>query len=1197
MIKRGIAAALILLAADVAALAQTSPNLITGQVLTAAQWNALFIAKQDTLGYIPLNTAGGVMTGRLVTTSPGATLASFNLPQGNDPGSPANGDMWMKSTGLFIRVNGVTVGPLAGATASSFSATSPLAVTFPAGVVNYAFNFSIANTWLAQQTAQGLTTTQPGWFVQINGDSVPRVHLGANTTDVPALSFGSGSATRDAFIQRVGAANLRLGASDAAAPVAQTLGVQNVLTGTSNTAGANLTISGSQGTGTGLGGSIIFQTSPAGGSGSTLNALSNAMTILGSGATAIKSPAVQALAVGLNGATNPAFQVDASTASQVAGLSVKGAVTGGTVALAAIDSGTNANISLNAKGNGIITIGNSSTGATQIGAGGGGLTVTSSFTAIGLVTNADLTSPSITVNGSTCTLGASCSPVSASTGSFESISFNAGGSGQTTTGTISASSTSLAIASALDFINGEGVRVNHAGPAFLPGAPSSLVVTPTGTAGATTYVYTIASLDAIGGVGIAIGNITTTTGNATLSSTNYNALTWTAGSGSPWGYAVYVSCPSCTQHTSTATLIAITQTNSYNDFGFNLITPAPDWLPVAPQVSALASWLVTTVSSGGGTTTLTLGNAATTAATTQLIDHDDTVALQACITAALNAKTRCHLSGLSGVSFPTTSPLQANGRVEIFGDGIQGTQNYNYANQGSVWLTRASSGNATTIFPNITQPGLTIVSNDAVNIHDFGIVYTTNPPQLGAVTALSITGTGGAYTITQTGTLNGTTTITGLTDTRYMHVNQGLFGTNIPAGTTVTSIDSATQIHISAAATGSGATSLTFDVITGDTLNGTLNGTTGVTSMTNANFILAGEVITGTCIPFGTVVAASTSTTVTMSKAATCSTTTPLTFAFGIMTNMSLRGMLLSGADRLLFLGNMTEFWVEKNKLYDAISYSAILDLNNGNGDWQWGPGNIAISGSIYPLVHKWHMSGGGGREFGNKYNTGGSVNVNGAGGTIGIDFNAVRDFTSFEPPTITGNSIEGLGIGIRAFNSCPHTTTCQGSQFSITGNQMWNNRDIEFDGLFSGGTISTNSMNVNGGGGTINMVLSNVSNIVWNDNVFGNTTGTGSTAISLSSCTNCSGSGNKKINNTTLGNTTFTAPACGVASVNNSGNMLELSGAGGTGVTLVTRGGTSVFGQASNPMPPIDFIVNPGDSVIVTCTTPPGFNVFAVNP
>lgn len=85
--------------------------------------------------------------------------------------------------------------------------------------------------------------------------------------------------TIDTFISRRGAANLRLGAADAAAPVAQTLSVQSVVAGTTNTAGANITITGSQGTGTGAGGSIIFQVAPAGSSGSAQNALSTALTI------------------------------------------------------------------------------------------------------------------------------------------------------------------------------------------------------------------------------------------------------------------------------------------------------------------------------------------------------------------------------------------------------------------------------------------------------------------------------------------------------------------------------------------------------------------------------------------------------------------------------------------------------------------------------------------------------------------------------------------------------------------------------------------------------------------------------------------------------------------------------------------------------------------------------------------------------
>src|SRR4051812_27035965 len=46
----------------------------------------------------------------------------------------------------------------------------------------------------------------------------------------------------------------------------------------------------------------------------------------------VTSASATALAVGRLGATTPAFTVDASIASQVAGLKVTGAVTGGTVA-------------------------------------------------------------------------------------------------------------------------------------------------------------------------------------------------------------------------------------------------------------------------------------------------------------------------------------------------------------------------------------------------------------------------------------------------------------------------------------------------------------------------------------------------------------------------------------------------------------------------------------------------------------------------------------------------------------------------------------------------------------------------------------------------------------------------------------------------------------------------------------------------
>ena len=72
--------------------------------------------------------------------------------------------------------------------------------------------------------------------------------------------------------------DLSLG-EDVAAPDTRTISAQSVIAGTTNTAGQDFTIQGSAGTGSGAGGSIIFQVAPAGGSGPGQNTLVDALTI------------------------------------------------------------------------------------------------------------------------------------------------------------------------------------------------------------------------------------------------------------------------------------------------------------------------------------------------------------------------------------------------------------------------------------------------------------------------------------------------------------------------------------------------------------------------------------------------------------------------------------------------------------------------------------------------------------------------------------------------------------------------------------------------------------------------------------------------------------------------------------------------------------------------------------------------------
>lgn len=112
MMKKILAAAVLVLACATSALGQSSPGLYQGFVPTPAQWNSYFAAKQDLLGFTPLNKAGDAMLGRLTTPAPTGSLAGFNIGPGSTPSSPTNGDVWMTTAGLFYRYNGLTVGPI-----------------------------------------------------------------------------------------------------------------------------------------------------------------------------------------------------------------------------------------------------------------------------------------------------------------------------------------------------------------------------------------------------------------------------------------------------------------------------------------------------------------------------------------------------------------------------------------------------------------------------------------------------------------------------------------------------------------------------------------------------------------------------------------------------------------------------------------------------------------------------------------------------------------------------------------------------------------------------------------------------------------------------------------------------------------------------------------------------------------------------
>jgi hypothetical protein len=84
-------------------------------------------------------------------------------------------------------------------------------------------------------------------------------------------------------------------------------------------------------------------------------------------AETVTSTSAAALAVGRQGTTNPVLNVDASTASVVTGLNLKGAAAAGGMALSVTSSGTNENLTIDAKGSGTVRLNGTATGGVGIG--------------------------------------------------------------------------------------------------------------------------------------------------------------------------------------------------------------------------------------------------------------------------------------------------------------------------------------------------------------------------------------------------------------------------------------------------------------------------------------------------------------------------------------------------------------------------------------------------------------------------------------------------------------------------------------------------------------------------------------------------------------------------------------------------------------------------------------------------------------
>lgn len=142
----------------------------------------------------------------------------------------------------------------------------------------------------------------------------------------------------------------------------------------------------------------------------------------------VTSPSAHALAVGLNGATGPAFNIDASTALQADGVNVKGLAQGNGAQVSVITTGTNAPLTIDAAGSGAITIAGTSTGALGIGVS----TIITSASANALtVGRQGSTAPQLKIDASTSTVATGIQIKGAAAGAGVALSAITSGTNET----------------------------------------------------------------------------------------------------------------------------------------------------------------------------------------------------------------------------------------------------------------------------------------------------------------------------------------------------------------------------------------------------------------------------------------------------------------------------------------------------------------------------------------------------------------------------------------------------------------------------------------------------------------------------------------------------------------------------------------------------------------------------------------------
>jgi hypothetical protein len=268
---------------------------------------------------------------------------------------PANALQWLTNTGIQCGVITAAASSVAIGTTSITGGTSTRVMFDNAGVLG---EYSISGTGSVAMTTSPVFTT-------------PNIGAAtATTVNGNAITAGSGTLTLAAGKTLTANNSISIAGTDG-----KTITVSNSI-GLAGTDGTAFTFPSASDTVVGLAAAQTLAnktltapilTNPQLGTATATSVAIGgcaigANALCANGTISITSTSQFALAVGLNGATNPALQVDASTASSATGVSIKSAAAGANAQISAISSAANEGLTINAKGTGSVAFGNVSTG-------------------------------------------------------------------------------------------------------------------------------------------------------------------------------------------------------------------------------------------------------------------------------------------------------------------------------------------------------------------------------------------------------------------------------------------------------------------------------------------------------------------------------------------------------------------------------------------------------------------------------------------------------------------------------------------------------------------------------------------------------------------------------------------------------------------------------------------------------------------